>query len=368
MTAPTLDATVPPRGFRRTTPGTASRPTSTYSALLAEVREAGLLRRRTGFYVLVFSAVTAVLLGAGTGFVLLGDSWFQLIVAGVLGIVFTQYAFLAHEAAHRQVFASNTANDRVGRVLAAGMVGMSYDWWMSKHSRHHANPNAIGKDPDIAVDVVSFVEEDAARQRGVLRWLTQRQGWAFFPLLLGEGVNLHVTSFRSLLRRGRVEGRAFEITLVVLRLALYLGVVFVALPLGMAFAFVGVQLAVFGVYMGASFAPNHKGMAIVPAGTKLDFLRKQVLTSRNVTGGRWVTAAMGGLDHQIEHHLFPSMPRPHLRRARVLVQRHCAAEGIPYTEATLVQSYAIVVRYLNRVGLAARDPFDCPAAAALRPR
>ena len=60
------------------------------------------------------------------------------------------------------------------------------------------------------------------------------------------------------------------------------------LPFGMACAFLGVQLAVFGLYMGASFAPNHKGMPIVPAGVKMDFFSKQVRTSRNIpaAGGR----------------------------------------------------------------------------------
>jgi fatty acid desaturase len=138
------------------------------------------------------------------------------------------------------------------------------------------------------------------------------------------------------------------------------------LPPGMAAAFLGVQLAVFGVYMGASFAPNHKGMAMIPAGSKLDFLSKQVLTSRNIRGGWSMSVAMGGLNHQIEHHLFPSMPRPHLARARLIVREHCAALGLPYTETSLVRSYAIVVGYLNRVGLAARDPFDCPMRRSLR--
>ena len=43
---------------------------------------------------------------------------------------------------------------------------------------------------------------------------------------------------------------------------------------------------------------------------RLDFLRRQVLTSRNVRGGRFTDFALGGLNYQIEHHLFPSMPRP----------------------------------------------------------
>ncbi|WP_370626954.1 fatty acid desaturase [Salinibacterium sp. ZJ450] len=335
---------------------------STFSSLLSTVREGGLLRRSRIFYISMFAVLTLALLGCVTGFILLGDSWFQLLIAGALGLVFTQFAFLAHEAAHRQVFESGPANDRAGRFIASAIVGTSYQWWMTKHTRHHANPNTIGKDGDIAFDTISFLEEDAAKQKGFMRALTRVQGYMFFPLLTLEGLNLHYTSIRSLLRRGKVDGRKRELTMIAIRLGGYLTAVFLVLPLGMAFAFVGVQMAVFGIYMGASFAPNHKGMPIIAAGTKVDFLRRQVLTSRNIKGGFWMSTLMGGLNYQVEHHLFPSMARPHLRRAQEIVREHCASQQIPYTETTLLRSYAIVIDYLNRVGLAARDPFDCPAA------
>jgi len=256
--------------------------------------------------------------------------------------------------------------DTMPRYWMPWLVGMSYQWWMTKHTRHHANPNTEGKDPDIAWDTVSFTAEDAARQRGLLAVITRRQGYLFFPLLLLEGVNLHVTSIRSLLARGPVERRTPGLVAIGLRRSIYLTIVFLMLPVGMGFAFLGVQLAVFGVYMGASFAPNHKGMPLLPAGSRVDFLNKQVLTSRNIRGGWSMSVFMGGLNHQIEHHLFPSMPRPHLRRARELVREHCRAHDIPYTETGLVTSYRIVIQYLNRVGLSARDPFDCPAASRYR--
>ncbi|WP_158861815.1 fatty acid desaturase family protein [Leifsonia sp. AG29] len=362
MTAPTLGPVL------RTKPRDTTRPpvTSTYNELLGRIRGEGLLERTRGFYIAVFSLLTIALAGAAAGFVLLGDSWFQLLIAGALGLIFTQFAFLAHEASHRQVFASGPVNDRVGRFIGTWLVGMSYQWWMTKHTRHHANPNTVGKDPDIAFDTISFTEEDAAKQRGLIAAITRRQGYLFFPLLLLEGVNLHATSIRSLLARGPVERRGTELVAIALRLSVYVTILFVMLPVGMAFAFLGVQLAVFGVYMGASFAPNHKGMPLLPDGARVDFLNKQVLTSRNIRGGWEMSALMGGLNHQIEHHLFPNMPRPHLRRARELVREHCAVHDIPYTETGLVASYGIVIRYLNRVGLSARDPFDCPAAQSLR--
>ncbi|MFC8680583.1 fatty acid desaturase family protein [Microbacterium ureisolvens] len=337
-----------------------------YTEVSQVVRESGLLARTPWFYAIVGLAVALGFGGAITGFVLLGDSWFQLLIAGVLGILFTQVAFLGHEAAHRQILSSGRANDRLARLLANGVVGMSYSWWTSKHTRHHANPNRVGKDPDIEVDTISFLDADAAGARGIRRLITRRQGWLFFPLLTLEGLNLHFLGLRHLVGREAVKGRWTELGLIAARFAVIWTPVFVFLPLGMAFAFLGVQLAVFGVYMGASFAPNHKGMPVIAKDAKLDFFSKQVRTSRNVSGGWWATWLMGGLNYQVEHHLFPNMPRPHLARAREIVIEQCRALDVPYAETTLWRSYGIVIGYLNRVGLAARDPFDCPVVGTYR--
>ncbi|WP_082485015.1 fatty acid desaturase family protein [Microbacterium sp. Leaf151] len=353
---------------RQTYSGTTEFPpiAKAYTELSQVVRESGLLARTPRFYVLVAIAVGLGFAGAITGFVLLGDSWYQLLIAAALGILFTQVAFLAHEANHRQILSSGPANDRLALIIGNGIVGMSQSWWASKHTRHHANPNRVGKDPDIEIDTISFLDEDAAKARGIQRWITRRQGWLFFPLLTLEGLNLHFLALRHLSSREEIKGRWQELGLLALRHALVITPVFVFLPLGMAFAFLGVQLAVFGVYMGASFAPNHKGMAVIAPGAKLDFFSKQVYTSRNISGGWWATWLMGGLNYQIEHHLFPNMARPHLSRARSIVREHCKTLDIPYVETTLLQSYGIVIRYLNEVGLAARDPFDCPLTGSTR--
>jgi fatty acid desaturase len=326
----------------------------------AQARDQGLLKRAPWFYLILGAGLAIALLGAGTGFVLLGHSWWQLAIAAVLGILLTQVAFITHEAAHRTIFASGPRNDRLARLLASGVVGMSYSWWDSKHSRHHGNPNKVGKDPDIAMDTISFIEEDAETATGLKRWITQRQGWLFFPLLSLEGINLHYQGIKHLTQRGHVRGRWVELSLIAARFAIFLGLLFWLLPVGMAFAFLGVQLVVFGVYMGASFAPNHKGMPIIGANERLDFFSKQVRTSRNIRGGWWATVMFGGLNYQVEHHLFPNMARPYLARARKIVKAKCAELDVPYTETSLGRSYAIVVDYLNRVGLAARDPYECP--------
>ena len=343
------------------------RQVSEFTQLTRTVQEAGLMRRRYAYYWTRFAIVTLLLVGCAVAFFLIGESWWQLALAAVTAVVLGQVMFLGHDAAHRQIFASGKWNDWASLVLANLYAGMSYGWWMHKHSRHHAKPNQVGADPDIGSGALVFTTEDLEKERtGIAGWFVQRQGWLFFPLLLLEGINLHAAGIKTIFGRGEVKRRWVEITFVSVRLIGYVAVVFWVLPIGMGFAFLGVQLALFGLYMGASFAPNHKGMPIVPANSKIDFLRRQVLMSRNITGGRMVDWFMGGLNYQVEHHLFPSMPSPALRRVQPIVKEFCATRNIPYTETTLLQSYGIVVRYLNEVGLAARDPFQCPLTAQYR--
>jgi fatty acid desaturase len=134
----------------------------------------------------------------------------------------------------------------------------------------------------------------------------------------------------------------------VAHLVFYVSALLVVLSPLQALAFFAVHQALFGVYLGLTFAPNHKGMPH-PDGTE-DYLRKQVLTSRNVRGGLVVDAALGGLNYQIEHHLFPAMPTPNLRKAQPIVRAYCAEIGVPYEMTGLVDSYAQALRHLHAVG------------------
>lgn len=355
VTAPTTPATAP-----RSSP-------SDFTALMQQAHGLGLLRRRYGYYwTRLVGAVVAVAAWVA-GFIRLGDSWWQLGMAVVLAVIMTQIAFLGHDAAHRQMFRSAGWNDWVSLVLANLLVGISYGWWRAKHNRHHANPNKDGADPDIAPGGLVLTPEPPDHPRGaVLRWLVAHQGWYFFPLTLLEGFSLHWEGIRGVASRSDDPRRWVEAVMLTVRLGGLGSLAFVVLPPGKAALFLTVQIAVFGMYLGCAFAPNHIGMPLVPATLKLDFLRRQVLVSRNITGGRLVSFLMGGLNHQIEHHLFPSIARPHLRTIAPLVAAHCAAQRIPYTQSTLRAAYRDVVRHLNQVGLAGNDPFLCPLVAQRR--
>jgi fatty acid desaturase len=159
-------------------------------------------------------------------------------------------------------------------------------------------------------------------------------------LLLLEGFALHLHSIRH-------SGR--ERPLMIAHVVVYLAVVFWVLSPVYAIAFVVVHQGLWGFYMGCSFAPNHKGMPVLSAGHTLDFLRKQVLTSRNIRGGWFVDFLLGGLNYQIEHHLFPSMPRPHLKHAQRIVSEFCRQRGISYAQCGLFRSYGYVLQHLHEM-------------------
>ncbi|WGW13543.1 acyl-CoA desaturase [Saxibacter everestensis] len=339
---------------------------SDYAELMKQVTALGLLKRSYGFYWSMIIGTVLVYTGLWVAVVLLGDTWYQLIVAALMGVVLTQFGFLGHEAAHRQIFQSHRWNEWTGRLLSGLAAGLSYGWWMNKHNRHHQAPNQMGKDPDIVSDVLAFTPADAEKRKGIGEAFAKRQGYWFFPLLFLEGINLHVQSVKTAFGKRPIKLRWVEITFLIVRLGGYVAVLFILLSPGIAAAFLGVQVGVFGFLLGAAFAPNHKGMPIVPKNAKVDFLRRQVLMSRNIKGGSFVDLAMGGLNYQIEHHLFPSMPRPNLRHAQKVVRDYCETHGVAYTETTLLKSYGIVVRYLNAVGLKARGPFDCPLVQEYR--
>ena len=185
----------------------------------------------------------------------------------------------------------------------------------------------------------------------VASWLARWQAPLFFPLMLLRSSGMHVLGIQRLLRR-RDRAAAVEASLILLHAALYLTVVLWVLSPLKALAFVAVQQAVFSLYLGISFAPNHKGMPIIESATAAGFARRQVITARNVSGGRLTTFMLGGLNYQIEHHLFPSMPRPNLRRVQGMVRDFCAATDLGYSEETFVESFRLIVQHLSDAGAA----------------
>ena len=328
---------------------------SAYAELSRQIKQAGLLDRRPGYYAGHSALLLGLCAGGVAALLAVGDSWWQLLVAAYFAVISTQLGFLGHDAGHRQIFGNAKANRVVGVVLANLGVGFSYGWWVDKHNRHHAHPNDEDKDPDVGAGALVFTARQLEASGRLARAFYRYQALLFFPLLLLEAFNLRVSSVRYLFAE-RSRGRAREATMMALHTVGYLAIVFVILSPGKALVFVSVHQALFGLYLGCCFAPNHKGMPPLSAADDADYLRRQVLTSRNVRG-HWITDfVLGGLNYQIEHHLFPSMPRGNLRHAQHIIKDFCHAHRLSYLETGLVASYAQALRHLNAVGRSSGGP------------
>ncbi|WP_063060930.1 fatty acid desaturase family protein [Nocardia sienata] len=342
MTTPALTPASSSRSSRRGDGGD-------YARLLRRISDAGLMNPRPFYYTIRLGLVGAAFVAGWVAFVLVGDSWWTLGVAAFMAVTCAQVALVMHDIAHRQVFRLRRPTEIVGRVVGNAGVGLAYGWWQDKHTRHHANPNHEELDPDVAPDILLWSQRQARASRGLPRLIGRAQSYLFFPLLLLEGLNLHVAGLRALGNRS-MKQRALEGALLVGHFAAYLAAVFAVLPADKAVAFLIVHKALFGLYMGCVFAPNHKGMPTLTGDDRPDYLRRQVLTSRNVRGGVLTDLALGGLNYQIEHHLFPSMPTPNLPRAQSIVRDYCGEIGVPYHETGLFASYREALGHLHRVG------------------
>ena len=312
----------------------------------------GLLDRRAGYYRVKITLTILAFFAGWALFVMAGNSWTTLAIAPLVAIMFTQLAFIGHDAGHNQVFGTRRRNHLLGLAVGNALIGLSFGWWVPKHNAHHAHPNEMGRDPDIG-EGAGLAPSDAAGAGGPLAsWLARWQAPLFFPLMLLRSGGMHVLGIKRLLGR-RDHASAVEGSLIMLHAALYLTVVLLVLSPLKALAFVAVQQAVFSLYLGISFAPNHKGMPIIESATAAGYARRQVITARNISGGWFTTFMLGGLNRQIEHHLFPSMPRPNLRRVQGLVRDFCAATDLGYREESFAGSFGQILHHLSDAGAAA---------------
>merc|ERR1712183_27915 len=111
-----------------------------------------------------------------------------------------------------------------------------------------------------------------------------------------------------------------------------------------------------GLFLAIVFGLGHNGMATYDADKRPDFWKLQVTTTRNITGGhgipqRFVDWFCGGLQYQVEHHLFPSMPRHNLAKTHDLVKSFCREWKVNYHEADMVDGTNEVLQCLDRVAM-----------------
>lgn len=325
-----------------------------FRELSRRVHDAGLMKPRRVRYA---GRITLIWLLNGLGWAALvrcEREWWQVVlVAGWLAVWSEQLAFVVHDAGHRQISRHRRTIQALGLVHANLALGVCFGWWVQHHNRHHNHPNHLDLDPDILRRVAVFAPEQAGQRSGLAHFLARNQRHLFFPLLGLEAVVLRIAGLIALRRRA-IRRPWLEGGLLLTHVTLYLGAVLVLLPLPAAALFLAVHQGLLGYLLGLGFAVNHKGLP-TRTGGEWSWLERQVLTARTLPTGLLGDFFHGGLNYQIEHHLFPGMPRAALRRAHPIVRDFCRERGIAYTETGVLESYRDLARHLDSASRILRE-------------
>lgn len=311
-------------------------PDAEFQEFQRNIRAGSLYDRTYSYY---FFYLVAVLLGTSLSVVVLiytDNILVQILNAAFLGFVLVQGGMLAHDITHGQVFRSKEIS-RWTAVFAWGLFGgLSADKWFEKHNTHHKYVNQVDMDPDPDVPFMFSEKQRIGRVSWLKRFLLPNQHILFFLLLPLVYANMIGQAYQHLFRRFSWQS-ALELVLMSLHFLVLLGAVFFLLPWYTALVFIMVHVMVSGVYMSLVFAPNHKGREVLGQDERVTWLH-QILCTRNIFPGHIAFHLLGGLNFQVEHHLFSDMARPQYWKAQKEVKAFCKQHQISYYETTWAQS------------------------------
>ena len=274
-----------------------------------------------------------------------------------LAFFWQQCGWLSHDFLHHQVFKNRAYNNMAGYVIGNVFQGFSVSWWKQKHNLHHAVPNVAGFDPDI--DTLPFLAWSEqlieGELTGIPHFLVKFQYIFFFPLLAVARISWLVQSLLFASTHGKKSSRKLEIATLLAHYGwvAYLSFGFLSVPEGIAFILLAQSVT--GLLLAFAFSLNHNGMSILDTKSHttggLDFNEIQVITGRDIKGGpmnffHWF---MGGLDMQIEHHLFPGLPRHNLKKIQDKVVPICEQYGIEYHQTGFWEGLQEIVGRLKSV-------------------
>ena len=273
-----------------------------------------------------------------------GILWVALALAASVGLLTMGY--IGHDAGHFALSRRRWVNDFWGQFGMTFLCGMSFGFWRSRHNKHHAHCQEIGRDPDMHFGVLFSVYPGSASWHTPLgRFFLRIQKWAFWPLSAFYWVALRYDAIRDLFQRPEeTKIDRFLMPLHWIVLLIVPGLVF-GWPTALL-AYVGVS-CLSSLMTASVFIPNHIGMGRFEKGHAVSYLEQQITSSRNITNPPVLDFYYGGLNSQIEHHLFPRVAHNRYRAMRPIVRTFCRERGIAYSEVTLYRALASVGSHLG---------------------
>ena len=305
-----------------------------------------------------------------------------ILSAFILGLGWQQLGWVAHEYLHHQVVEDREVNTTIGQFLGNVCSGFSIVWWKIRHNEHHAATNVIEHDPDIdnlpllawsQHDIDQVVERFGEKNKKLIYSILQYQKIYFFPLMCFLRViwlvqsallvkDLHKSTNRSFRKRQRSEiitmlAHYAWLSCVMLRVfrigqetydgSLVGGLVYFGTYLLISQCFAGISLALV-VFMNHYPIEKH-GADTLKDG---DWAALQCVGTLNVTKTNWPRLTdwfFGGLNFQIEHHLFPTMPRHNLRTASKRVMQFCLKHNVPYKSVSPTGGVKMIYNWLENI-------------------
>ena len=286
----------------------------------------------------------------------------RALAGGVLlGLFWQQVAGLGHDLGHNSVVRSRARNKLLGSLLAA-LTGLSTEWWRTDHNSHHVACNDVESDPNIQHLPLLSISEVFLRSpvysRFHCRWLeagaaarraVSVQHWLFCLYMMVARFNLYATGLRFLVAHGGEHRRLELACLALFALWVCLLPALALTPAAAALWFCAAH-ATSGI-LHVQIVISHWAMPTTQ-NSSLGWYETTLATTMNIKTSELFDFTHVGLQFQIEHHLFPRLPRHSLRTARELVRAAAAAHDAPYVEMSFVSANRALFQVLRRVGRA----------------
>jgi len=305
----------------------------------AELRETGLLDKtpiRGGFEILLEVS------GYALFFYFLADV--SPIVAGLFWVLLTvRSTYIVHDLLHKQYFSRKTGN-RLALIFGNFTLGLSGKWWDREHNvMHHTYCNSAEKDGDVQGFGGAIIGKHDS-----IKFLHRHQHIAFFLLLPVIYFSFMMQTYQFVFERKDWKELLFLLLHFILPAS-----VFYLLPLGDAWTVIAIHYLGYGFALAMVTITNHIGLPIVfnDDYKKMSWLDIQTKGSRNVEGGLFIHYIYGGLNTQIEHHVYPHASRFQLLKIAKHLEKFCKENGFIYYSTSPTKAYQEIYYYLKDLRL-----------------
>jgi len=291
------------------------------------------------FWYFYKSITTVGFVFAGAFAVYLG---YPLLGAILVGIGYQQLGWLGHDLCHHNMLKNRKMNNFFAYIYGNVLDGFSVNWWKDRHNTHHAITNVLDADPDVDnlplfVWSVNDIHRIASTGSSLAEYIIPYQHFYFIPFTLFLKL---IWCLQSLffIKSPETQNKSYQKSLNYEKATLLLHWTWVAAVCWMtgswsnAFMFLFVSEFIGGSAIALIVFMNHYACEQLKfdEGKEANFLTLQFDTTKNISPGIFMDWFAGGLNYQIEHHLFPTMPRHNLSKVKPLVEEFCRQHKLHY--------------------------------------